>query len=76
MLQNVVTSDAQAARYREQGLWTPETLSSRVAELAASAGESVAVIDRLGRRQRTYAELARDAADLAAQLANEGVARR
>jgi acyl-CoA synthetase (AMP-forming)/AMP-acid ligase II len=73
MLQNVVTSDAQAARYREQGLWTPETLSSRVAELAASAGESVAVIDRLGRRQRTYAELARDAADLATQLASEGV---
>ena len=27
MLHNVVTSDAQAARYREQGLWTPETLS-------------------------------------------------
>ena len=73
MLQNVVTSDAQAARYREQGLWTAETLSSRVAELAAGAGESVAVIDRLGRRQRTYSELARDAADLGALLANEGV---
>ncbi len=74
MLQNVVTSDAVAARYREQGLWTPETLSSRVGELAAGAGHSVAVIDRLGRRQRTYAELARDAAGLAAELAREGVA--
>jgi acyl-CoA synthetase (AMP-forming)/AMP-acid ligase II len=73
MLHNVVTDVVTAARYRAQGLWTSETLSSRVAELAAGAGESVAVIDRLGRRQRTFAELARDAADLATQLAREGV---
>jgi acyl-CoA synthetase (AMP-forming)/AMP-acid ligase II len=65
MLQNVVTRDEQAARYREQGLWTAETLSSRVAE---HAGRSVAVIDRLGGRSRTYADLARDAAGLAAHL--------
>ena len=73
MLHNVVTSDAQAARYREQGLWTAETLASRVADLAGSAASSVAVVDRLGQRSRTYAELARDAAGLAARLAAEGV---
>ena len=70
MLQDVVTRAEQAARYREQGLWTPETLSSRVADLA---GPSVAVIDRLGARSRTYAELADDAAGLAAQLESQGV---
>lgn len=69
MLHNVVTSDEQAVLYREQGRWTAETLSSRVADLALGPGrERVAVIDRLGGRSRTYAELARDAAGLAAHL--------
>jgi acyl-CoA synthetase (AMP-forming)/AMP-acid ligase II len=71
MLHNVVTRDAQAALYREQGWWTADTLSSRVAE---HAGGSVAVIDQRGRRSRTYAELTRDAAGLAARLQAQGVA--
>ena len=70
MLQNVVTRDEQAAHYRAQGWWTAETLSSRVGALA---GPSPAVIDRLGTRARTYADLARDAAGLAAHLSGEGV---
>ncbi len=74
MLQNVVTRPEQAARYREQGLWTAQTLSSRVADLASgAAGNAVAVVDRLGRRQRTYADLAGDAAGLAGRLSAEGV---
>ena len=44
-----------------------------MARLADDAGEVVAVIDRLGGRQRTFAQLAGDAAGLAAQLAHEGV---
>jgi acyl-CoA synthetase (AMP-forming)/AMP-acid ligase II len=74
-LENVVTRGEQATRYREQGLWTAETLSSRVAELAlGETGARVAVIDRLGRRSRTYAELARDAAGLAVYLEAHEVA--
>jgi acyl-CoA synthetase (AMP-forming)/AMP-acid ligase II len=72
MLRNVVTSAEQAAHYRELGLWTAETLSSRVAELAVG-GSAVAVVDRLGGRSRTYADLANDAAALAARLAAANV---
>ncbi len=74
MLQNVVTRPEQAARYREQGLWTAETLSSRVADVASAAGSSTAVIDQLGQRRRTYEDLARDAAALATHLNHQGVA--
>ncbi len=75
-MENVVTTPEQAARYRAAGLWTAETLSARVAELAASAGgDAIAVVDRLGARSRSYTELAADAAGLAALLADQGVAR-
>ena len=64
MLQNVVTSDAQAARYREQGLWTAETLASRVAELGSGehghpdrgsgpAGQALAYLRRTRPRRRS-----------------------
>ncbi|HEX4016134.1 MAG TPA: AMP-binding protein [Frankiaceae bacterium] len=72
MLDNVVTRDEQAERYREQGLWTAETLSSRVADLA---GPATAVIEQLGKRAKTYAELAGDAAGLAMHLSTHGVSR-
>ncbi len=75
-MRNVVTTLEQAARYRAAGLWTAETLSARVAELAAGdRGRAIAVVDRLGARSRSYAELAADAAGLAALLAGQGVAR-
>ena len=75
-MDNVVTTSEQAARYREAGLWTAETLSSRVAELAAGEqAEAIAVVDRLGERSRTYADLAADAGRVAGLLADHGVAR-
>ena len=73
-MQNLVTTTAQASLYREAGLWTPETLSSRVAELAKGPhGSAVAVVDLLGSRMRTYAELAADSARVAALLEAHGV---
>ena len=72
---NTVTTLEQAARYRQAGLWTAETLSSRVVELASGPrADSVAVVDLLGQRRRTYAELAADAGGLAALLEEHGVA--
>jgi acyl-CoA synthetase (AMP-forming)/AMP-acid ligase II len=74
MLQNFVTSDEQAAHYRELRLWTDETLSAGVVAFHRAARERVAVVDRLGERRRTYEDLARDAADLAQHFASHGVA--
>jgi acyl-CoA synthetase (AMP-forming)/AMP-acid ligase II len=73
-LSDVVTPPARAAQLRADGLWTTETLSGRVAAMAVEPGASVAVVDRLGERSRTYAQLAADAAALAARLADHGVA--
>ncbi len=72
-LTDVVTPPDRAAQLRAEGLWTPETLSGRVAEVAASRGDAVAVVDSLGERSRTYAQLAADAAALAARLADQQV---
>ncbi|MCW2546094.1 MAG: hypothetical protein JWN96_554 [Mycobacterium sp.] len=74
-MRNVVTSDVLAAHYRQAGLWGPQTLSSRVAEHASgSLAEAPAVVDDLGQRTHSYADLAHDAAQLAAVLAGVGVA--
>ena len=73
-MRNVVTSDVRAAGYRAAGLWTADTLSSRVAEHAGGPlASSVAVVDQMGRRSHSYAELAHDAAQLAAALTEVGV---
>ena len=73
-LVNTVTNPGQASLYREAGLWTAETLSSRVADLAdGPRATSVAVVDLRGSRRRTYAELAVDAARVAALLEDHGV---
>jgi acyl-coenzyme A synthetase/AMP-(fatty) acid ligase len=74
-VRNVVTSDVLAAHYRGVGLWTADTLSSRVAEHVSSplAG-SIAVVDELGQRSHTYTQLGHDAAQLAAVLQGAGVA--
>ena len=70
---DLVTPPERARRYREQGLWTGETLASRVRDHAASTPATVAVVDQLGERSRTYAHLAQDAATVARRLADHGV---
>jgi acyl-coenzyme A synthetase/AMP-(fatty) acid ligase len=73
-LVNLVTPEADAERYRRAGWWTSDTLSGRVATLAASdRRDDVAVVDLLGTRTRSYADVARDAAKVAAALATGGV---
>lgn len=71
-MRNVVTSDVLAAHYRAAGLWTTDTLSSRVAA-HATGPPATAVIDQLGRRSNSYWQLAHDAAQLAAFLTEVGV---
>jgi acyl-coenzyme A synthetase/AMP-(fatty) acid ligase len=66
---NLVTDPAQADRYRKAGLWTPDTLSSRVGDLVQEGhGSRTAVVDQLGKRTQTYADLARDASLVAMAL--------
>jgi acyl-CoA synthetase (AMP-forming)/AMP-acid ligase II len=72
-LHDVVNPEERAQRYRDHGWWTAETLASRVRSHATSAPDSVAVVDQLGKRSRTYGDLARDAAALAQRLADVGV---
>lgn len=62
---------AGADAYRADGRWDATTLAGRVADHAAARPDAVAVVDATGRR--TYGELARDAAALAAWLRREGV---
>ena len=73
-MRNVVTAPEQAARYRAAGCWTPETLSAKVVAAAREHGDSVAVVDRLGQRSRTYEQLAAHAAAFAGLLAGDGIA--
>jgi acyl-CoA synthetase (AMP-forming)/AMP-acid ligase II len=73
-VRNVVTTAEQADRYRAAGLWTADTLSSRVGDhVREGRGARVAVVDLLGERSRNYEELAADAARVATLLASKGV---
>ncbi|HEY1135187.1 MAG TPA: AMP-binding protein [Nocardioides sp.] len=67
---------ATAARYREAGLWLPETLGEFVAERCARFAERIAVAgaparDRTAHVRLTYAELTGASARLAALLADQ-----
>ena len=74
MLTDLVTPLDRAAEFRAAGHWLPHTLSARVlAHAAGNLASAVAVVDRLGDRSRTYAELARDAGATAALLRAAGV---
>jgi acyl-CoA synthetase (AMP-forming)/AMP-acid ligase II/enoyl-CoA hydratase/carnithine racemase len=69
LLTDLVTPPDRAAEFRTAGHWLPYTLSARVlAHAAGDLASSVAVVDRLGNRTRTYADLARDAGAAAALL--------
>jgi acyl-CoA synthetase (AMP-forming)/AMP-acid ligase II len=68
---DVVTTPERRERYVADGLWDDTTLAGQVARHAREAPGATAVVDESGRRD--YATLARDAASLAAALANRGV---
>ena len=61
------------AELRATGIWTRDTLPSRVAEHAASRPDATAVIDGSDDRRISYAELWRDARAVAAFLRDRGV---
>jgi len=65
-LVDVVTTPVRRRRYEERGWWNDQTLPGQVALHAALRPDATAVIDES--RQATYAELAADAARLAAAL--------
>jgi len=70
-LVDVVTTPERRRAYLDTGLWDSQTLPGRVASHAAERPDALAVVDEV--RQATYAELASDAARLAAALAARGV---
>ncbi len=69
-LQNTVTPARRRSHYLARGWWNNDTLVQR---LGAWPGERIAVVDRLGERRFSYAQLERDAATLAHYLAARGV---
>jgi acyl-CoA synthetase (AMP-forming)/AMP-acid ligase II len=72
-LHDLVTAPDRARAYRRAGQWDDVTLAGRVAALADSRPDDVAVVDDAGRGRHTYAELRRDSTTLAAALAGLGV---
>jgi len=72
-LRNVVTSPEQEREYLSRGLWNSDTLAAMVSTHAAARGDATAVVDRLGERRKTYAELDVDASRVAALLVGAGV---
>ena len=72
-MRDLVTPPERADSFRARGLWTADTLASRVQAHADHAPEATAVVDELGAGVHTYAELRRDAARLAAGLQTLGV---
>jgi acyl-CoA synthetase (AMP-forming)/AMP-acid ligase II len=72
-LVDVVTTPERRQAHLDAGWWDDQTLPGRVANHAASRPSATAVVDEA--RSATYAELASDAARLAAALAARGVGR-
>ena len=72
-LRDVVTSPERRTHFVAAGLWTEETLVSRVAHWAAVAPERPAVLDGVDAAARSYARLWRDAQGIAARLSSLGV---
>lgn len=68
---DVVTAPERRDAYLRDGLWDDQTLPAQVARHAAERPSATAVVDAAGRR--TFAEVAADAAGLAAALAERGV---
>jgi acyl-CoA synthetase (AMP-forming)/AMP-acid ligase II len=73
-LRDVVTSAVRRRIYHESGAWDQTTLIERVRAHARERPEAVAVVDLLGARRHTYAELEQDALKVAGFLLESGVA--
>lgn len=73
-MENQVTSQARAHRYRTQGWWSPATLASRVSRHAVERGDVTAVVDQGGSRRHSYGELCHDSAVVSEMLEGHGVA--
>jgi acyl-coenzyme A synthetase/AMP-(fatty) acid ligase len=73
MLQDMVTEPERADLYAHNGWWDGSTLSGNVAATAAARGWRLAVVDRDGRSEHSYAELAADSARFGAWLEGRGV---
>jgi acyl-CoA synthetase (AMP-forming)/AMP-acid ligase II len=74
-IRNLATAQVRARSYRQHGLWTEDTLSSRVRLHAEERGDAIAVIDDGGARQHTYSELGRHSSLVADMLRTLGVQR-
>jgi acyl-CoA synthetase (AMP-forming)/AMP-acid ligase II len=72
-LGDLVTSDARREAYRASGAWDQSTLSERLRAHARASPDAEAVIDILGQRRRTYAQLDADALRVAGFLLDAGV---
>ena len=70
---DAVTSSDRAEEYVRLGYWNGDTLSERVALHASQRPRDVACVDRRGSRRFTFAELSRDAAEVALGLTRYGV---
>ncbi len=74
LLRDLVTSETRRQAYLASGAWDASTLVGRVRAHASARPDAVAVVDLLGARRRTYAELERDALRVASFLLEAGVA--
>lgn len=72
-LRDVVTSTSRRAELVASGEWTEQTLAEQVVRHAAATPASVAVLDLVGSRQHTYAELDADSNRVANRLRQLGV---
>ncbi|MFN8217828.1 MAG: AMP-binding protein [Solirubrobacterales bacterium] len=70
---DVVTSSARRAAYERAGHWNGDTLAARVAEHARTVPHADAVVDLVGARTVSYAQLDADANRLANFLIGAGV---
>jgi acyl-CoA synthetase (AMP-forming)/AMP-acid ligase II len=72
-LRNTVTPADRRQYYLDRGLWNADTLADVVARHARERPSAPAVVDRLGERRVSYADLDADANKVAAFLAEQGV---
>lgn len=72
-LRNVVTPADRRQQYLDTGVWNADTLAGTVARHAAEQPTAVAVVDSLGARRVSYAELDADANRVASFLVAQGI---
>lgn len=70
---DLVTPSVSRRNYELDGDWDATTLAGRVAEYAAKTPDQIAVIDLLGARTKTYAELDQDANRVASYLSRMSI---